>query len=195
MHTASASGAGTGCTPDRTGCRSRRVCSVQRRTGPRSARTEAACCGAEFPEVQVRLGYPAPPFGPPVREGSCRAEVGHAAGAGQLIDIGGNPLQDRGHPGQVGHHVRPVGMIAFGAQVDRRGILAGVQAVQPVGALADPVHLVDQAVADQVAPVQLGIVIPAWVFRCGPARGPQLTQGGIQLVQVRLGRDLVHPRR
>jgi hypothetical protein len=48
--------------------------------------------GAEGPELQVRLGDPAPPFGPPVREGSRRAEVGHAAGAGQLIDVGGDPL-------------------------------------------------------------------------------------------------------
>jgi len=26
-------------------------------------------------------------------------EVGYAAGAGQLIDVGGDSLQDRGHPG------------------------------------------------------------------------------------------------
>lgn len=64
---------------------------------------------------------------------------------------------------------------------------------QPVGALADPVHLIEQAVADQVAPVQLGIVVPAGVFWRGPA--PQLAQLGIQLVQVRAGCDLVHPRR
>jgi len=36
---------------------------------------------------------------PPVREGCRRAEVGHPAGAGQLIPIGGNPLQDRGGRG------------------------------------------------------------------------------------------------
>jgi hypothetical protein len=35
----------------------------------------------------------------------------------------------------------------------------------------------------------------AKVFRCGPARGPQLSQRGIEFVQVRAGRDLVHPRR
>jgi hypothetical protein len=125
---------------------------------------------------------PAPPFGPPVRAGGRRAEVGHAAGAGQLIDIGGNPLHDRGHAGQVGHHVRPVGMIAFGAQVDHWGELLGVQVGQPAGALAEPAHLIEQAVADQVAPVQFGILIPAGVFRCGPARGPQLPRRGIQLV-------------
>ena len=55
---------------------------------------------AELPEVQVRLGYPALPFGSPVRAGSRRAEVGYAAGAGQLIDVVGDPLQDRGHPGR-----------------------------------------------------------------------------------------------
>jgi len=86
-------------------------------------------------------------------------------------------------------------MVAFGAQVDHRRELAGMQVGQPVGALAQPARLIEQAVADQVAPVQLGIVIPAGVFRCGPARGPQLSQRGIQPVQVRAGRDLVHPRR
>ena len=86
-------------------------------------------------------------------------------------------------------------MIAYGTQVDRRGIPAGVQMGQPAGALADPVHLIEQAVADQVAPVQLGIVIPIGVFWRGPARGPQLAQLGLQLVQVRADRDLVHPRR
>lgn len=135
-----------------------------------------------FPEVQVRLGYPAPPFGPPVREGSRRAEVGHAAGAGQFIDVGSDPLQDCGHPGQVGHHQRPAGVIAVGTQVDRRGILAGVQVGQLAGALADPVRLIDQAVANQVAPVQLGIIVPIEVFCYRPARGPQLAQHGIQLV-------------
>jgi hypothetical protein len=54
---------------------------------------------AELPEVQVRLGDPVPPLGSPVREGGRRAEVGHAAGAGQLIDVGGYPLHDRRHRG------------------------------------------------------------------------------------------------
>ncbi len=195
MRTAPAGGDGTGCMPDRTEYRFHHAGSVQRRTDPRSARTEAACCGGRTPEVQVRLGYPAPPFGPPVRKGTRRAEVGHAAGAGQLIDIGGDPLQDRGHPGQVYHHMRPVGMIAFGPQVDHRGKLAGMHVGHPVGALAQPARLIERAVADQVAPVQLGIVIPARVFRCGPARGPQVSQRGIQRIQVCAGRDLVHPRR
>ena len=86
-------------------------------------------------------------------------------------------------------------MIAVGAQVDRRVILAGVQLGQPVCALADPADLVDQAVADQVAPVQLGVIIRIGIFGGGPARSPQLPQGGIQLVQVRGRRDLVHPGR
>jgi hypothetical protein len=78
--------------------------------------------------------------------------------------VSGLALAIAATPGQVGHQVRPAGMIAFGAQVDRRG-LAGVQVGQPVGALADPADLIDQAVADQVTPVQFGIVIPAGVFR------------------------------
>ena len=51
-----------------------------------------------------------------------------------------------------------------------------MQVGQPPGALAQPADLIEQAVADQVAPVQLGVVIPAGVFRRGPARGPQLAQ-------------------
>lgn len=52
-----AGGDGTGCTPRRTGHRFRRASSVQRRTGPRSAQTRAACCGGRIPGSpgQVRL--------------------------------------------------------------------------------------------------------------------------------------------
>jgi hypothetical protein len=129
MCTVPAGGAGTGHTPDRAGCRFRRAGSVQRRTDPRSAWTGAACCGGRTPGSPGPARRPAPPSGPPVREGSRRAEAGHAAGAGQLTDIGGDPLQDRRHPGQAGHHQRPAGVIAVGAQVDRLGILADVQRV------------------------------------------------------------------
>jgi hypothetical protein len=152
---------------------------------------------AEFPEVQVRLGCPAPPFGLPVREGSRRVEVGHAAGAGQLIDVGGDPLQDRGHPGQVGHHVRPVGMIVFGAQVDRRGELLGGRWV------SQPAHWRSQPTSSsrrsqiRSRPSSSASSSPSGSSGAGQpaARGPQLAQGGIQPVQVRVGRDLVHPRR
>jgi hypothetical protein len=121
MGTAPAGDGGTGCTPRKRECQSRRAGSAPRRTGPRSARTGAACYGSRTPEVQVGPGYPAPPFGPPVRQGARRAEVGGAAGAGQFGDVGGDPLQDRGHPWQAGHHQRLIGVIAVGAQVDRRG--------------------------------------------------------------------------
>lgn len=84
-------------------------------------------------------------------------------------------------------HDRPDSQADGATFFARRGILAGVQVGQPAGALADPVRLVDQAVADQVAPVQFDVVIPAGVFGCGPARGPQLAQGGIEFVQVRVG--------
>ena len=196
MGTAPAGDSGTGCTPRQRGCQSRRAGSAPWRTGPRSARTGAACYGSRTPgSPGSGSATRAPPFGPPVGQGARRAEVGGAACAGQFVDVGGDPLQDRGHPWQVGHHQRLIGVIAVGAQVDRRGVLAGVQVGQPIGALADPADLIDQAVADQVAPVQLGVVIRIEVFGAGPARGPQLPQGNIQLVQVRGRRDLVHPGR
>lgn len=77
-----------------------------------------------------------PPSGPPVRAGSRGAEAGRAAGAGRLIETGGDPLHDRGHPGQIGHRVRPAGVIAVGAQADHRREVPGVRAVQLAGALA-----------------------------------------------------------
>lgn len=58
-----------------------------------------------------------------------------------------------------------------------------MQVGQPIGALADPADLIDQAAADQVAPVQLGVVIRIGVFGAGPARGPRLRRGNIQLVR------------
>ena len=149
---------------------------------------------AELPEVQVRFCCPAPSSGAPVTQHRRGVQVGHAAGAGQLIYIGSNPVQDRRHPGQVGHHVRPLGAVALWAQVDRRREPLGVQVGQPPGALAQPADLIEQAVADQVAAVQLGVVIPVGVFRGRRARRPQSSQGGIQLVHVRRGSDLVYPR-
>jgi hypothetical protein len=57
--------------------------------GGRERRGDAA----QLPEAQIRLGCPAPLFGPPVRKGARRAEVGGAAGAGQLTGIGLRPLR------------------------------------------------------------------------------------------------------
>jgi hypothetical protein len=130
-------------------------------------------------KVQVRFCCPAPSFGAPVTQHRRAVQAGHAAGAGQLIYIGSNPVQDRRHPGKVGHHVRPLGAIAIWAQVDRRREPLGVQVGQPPGALAQPAGLIEQAVADQVAAVQPGVVIPVGVFRGRPVSRPQFSQGGL----------------
>jgi ParB/RepB/Spo0J family partition protein len=101
--------------------------------------TMAASCGTFEHEAEllrqaraedaehVLPGRPAPPPGLAAGQDGGRLEAGDAAGAGQLIDIGGNPLQDRGHPGQAGHDVRPAGVIAPGAQVNRRRETIDVQ--------------------------------------------------------------------
>ncbi len=69
--------------------------------------------------------------------------------------------------------MRPLGAVALRAQVDRRREPLGVQVGQPPGALAQPADLIEQAVAGQVAAVQLDVVIPVGVFRGRPARRPQ----------------------
>jgi hypothetical protein len=59
---------------------------------PGALRVRQLLAAAELPEAPVRLGRPAPPPGLAAGQDSGRPEVGDAAGAGQLIDIGGNPL-------------------------------------------------------------------------------------------------------
>jgi len=81
---------------------------------------------AVLAEVQVRFCCPAPSFGAPVTQHRQGVEVGHVAGAGPLIHVGSNPVQDRRHPGQVGRHVRPLGAVTLRAQVDRRRESLGV---------------------------------------------------------------------
>ncbi len=179
MRTAPASGVGTGCTPHRTGYRFRHAGGVHRRTGPRSARTGAACCGGRTP------GSPGPARLPgaavrPAGQGSLPPRQGRPRGGrGPAHRHRRRPAARSRPPGQAGHHVRPAGMIAFGAQVDHRGTpgYAGGSASRRTGA----------------RPARHRP--PRRVFRCAPARGPQLPRRGIQPVQVRVGGDLVHPRR
>jgi len=101
----------------------------------------------EVPGFRVRLGQPPTAFGPRVRQHRGGGQVLDPPGPGKLVDVGGDAVQDRRHSRQVDHYQRPPG--------------------QPAGALPKPAHLIEQAVADQVTPVQLGIVIPVGVFRAG----------------------------
>lgn len=68
---------------------------------------------AELPEVQVGLGYAAPPFGPPVRQG---------ASSSTSAAIRCKIAATRGRSATTsGHHQRLIGVIAVGAQGDRWG--------------------------------------------------------------------------
>ena len=86
--------------------------------------------------------------------------------------------------GQAGHHQRPARVIAVGTQVDRWGMLAGVQAGQPAGALPQPARLIGEPVRGSVPAVQFRVIIASEVFRGWPARSPHLTQRRVQLIEA-----------
>jgi hypothetical protein len=67
--------------------------------------------GAELAKVQVVLGGSAPLLNATVRTHRGDVELLDPPGAGQLVDIGGDPLQDRLDPGQVGYHRGGVGPV------------------------------------------------------------------------------------
>ena len=90
---------------------------------------------AELPEIQVWLGHAPAAFGAPAGPHRGGGQVVDPAGVGELVDVGGDAVQDRRHPRQVDHHQCPLGVIAARAQVHRRRELPGVQEGQPAGAL------------------------------------------------------------
>lgn len=84
-----------------------------------------------------------------------------AAGAGQLLDVVGDAVEQRGHSGQVDGNVRAVWPILTRPQIHRWRIPAGGQLTEPLAGLPQPGCLVIEAVTDQVAAASLRIEIPA----------------------------------
>jgi hypothetical protein len=114
------------------------------------------------------------------------------AGPGQLVDAGGDAVDDRPHPRQVDRDgpVRPVG---GRAQVGRWRVAISIQVREPVRALPQPAHLTGQPADDGVPVVEFGVVPGIWIFRGGPAHRPQPTQRCVQHVHIGGGHELVHP--
>jgi hypothetical protein len=84
-------------------------------------------------------------------------EVLDAAGAGDLIDIGGDPQQHPPDATDVDDDVAALGVIRFRAEVDHRRVLAELELRQPAGAVAQPLDLIDQPFGDQLAAGKLVI--------------------------------------
>ncbi len=152
--------------------------------------------GAEGPELQVRLGQPPTAFGPRVGQHRSGVQVLDLdpPGPGEFVHVGGDPVDDRGHPRQADSDDGPVRPVGGRAQVDRRRVAAPDELPQPARALPQPAHLIDEPVSGQLAAVKFRVVMAIGVFRGRPARRPQLTQRRVQLIEVGGGHDLVHPR-
>ncbi|MGH3687405.1 MAG: hypothetical protein ACRDQ9_11340 [Pseudonocardiaceae bacterium] len=113
--------------------------------------------------------------GPPIRQNRYGLQVHDPPGTGEFVNIGGNALQGRLHPGQVEYHVCGVGPVLGGAQVDRRRERFGVDLGQPRGALPQPTSLPSRS-AIRSRPPRLGARTAVGIFRGGAAHRPQLIQ-------------------
>ena len=78
-------------------------------------------------------------------------EVLNGAGAGELIDVGGDAQQHPPDAIEVDDDVAVVGTICFGAQVDHRRVLAALELLKPGGAVAPPPDVINEALGDQLA--------------------------------------------
>ena len=192
MGTAPAGDGGTGCTPRDRGCQSRRAGSAPWRRGLRSARTGAACYGSRTPGSPGRArlrGAAVRPAGQPGRP----PRRGRRRGGRGLVRRRRRRSAARSRPPVAG---RPPPVPYRG---DRRrgagcplgtGWRAGGSANRRTGGSSRP-HRPGGRRSGRARPARRRH--PHRVFGAGPARGPQLPQGNIQLVHVRGRRDLAHP--
>jgi len=104
-------------------------------------------------ELQVRLGQPPTAFGPRVGQHRGFVQVLDPPGPGELVHVGGDAVDDRGHPREVDGHDGPVWPVGGQAQVDRWRVAVSVQVREPVHAMPQPAHLIGEPVGDGVPAV------------------------------------------
>jgi|HubBroStandDraft_2_1064218.scaffolds.fasta_scaffold14485_4 hypothetical protein len=192
--------AGTGCRCSPAAGRSRRAGTARPARRPRSApaagsRRRVIPCGRRRPGTPGSA-RPAAGGAPPTGRGAPRRCPGpRPPSPGEFVHIGGDAVDDRGHPRQADGDEGPVWPVGGRAQADRRQVAAPVELPEPARALPQPVHLVRQAAGEVIAAVQVSILIAVGVFGGWPARCPQFTERRLQRVQAGIGHDLVHPGR
>jgi hypothetical protein len=116
-------------------------------------------------ERERRLGQTPAAFGAHVGIDLGVLEVLDGAGAGELVDVGGDPQQHPPDAIEVDHDVAAVGMIGVRAQVDHRRVLAELELLKPAGAVAQPLDLINEALGDQLAAGQFLIATALRVLR------------------------------
>ena len=147
-------------------------------------------------EGERRLGETPAAFGAHVAVDLGVLELLDAAGAGELLDIGGDPQQHSPGAAEVDDDVAAVGVVCFRAQVDHRRVLAEVKLGQPACAVAQPLDLITEPLGDQLAAGQLVIAVAVGVLRCGPAvQRAQFPQSSVETVEVGGADDRVDPGR
>jgi hypothetical protein len=148
---------------------------------------------AERHEVQSGLGRSSAPLSACILGDRGLVEVLDPAGSGQFVDVVGDAPQDGHDAGQVRGDLEAPGPVRLRTQVHHRRVRLAVQMLQPVGTLADPLHLIIQTPGDIGTPRQIAIV-DARILRRGPARRTQGTQRCIESVDISAGDDLMDPR-
>ena len=141
-------------------------------------------------EGERRPGESPAAFGAYVRVNLGVLELVDAAGAGELIDVGGDPQQHSSDASEADDDVAALGVV--GAQVRDRRVLAEVELGQPPGAVAQPLNFVAEPLGDQLPPGHLVITAAVGILWCGPAvQRAQLTKRSIETVEVRFTNDRV----
>ena len=147
-------------------------------------------------EGKRRFGETPAAFGAHVAVNLGVLEILDSAGAGELIDIGGDPQQHFCDVTDVDDDVAALGVVCFGAQVDDRRVLAELKLGQPGRAVAQPLDLITESLGDQLAPGELVVAAAVGVLWCGPTvQRAQLPQRSVQTVEVGVADDRVYPCR
>jgi hypothetical protein len=102
----------------------------------------AAMLSPAFAGELFGLGQPLAAFGPRVGQHRGGGQVLDPPGPGELVHVGGDAIDDRGHPRQVDGHEGPVRPVGGRAQAGRWRVAISVQVREPACALPQPAHLI-----------------------------------------------------
>jgi hypothetical protein len=122
----------------------------------RYGRKLPSCAGKES-----RLGESPAPFGADVAIKVGVLKFVDAAGAGEFVDVGGDPQQQSSDATDVDDDVAALGVVCFRAQVGVRRVLAEVKLDHPACAIAQPLDLVAQPLGDRLALRDLIMQLPS----------------------------------
>ena len=179
-----------------TGCRCSRVVGQFRSAGiarparrPRPApvagsRKRAAAGGYRRPgtpgPARPAAGGPPTAFRPRAGQHRGGGQVPGPPNPGELVDVSGDPADDRRHPHEVGGHDGPARPAGGRAQADRRRAAISIQVREPACALPQPAHSSDSRLAMLSRPSSSVSSPESEPSGAGQPAAPQLAERRVQ---------------